>query len=258
MLKCICYIINIYRARARLSKNTERIEVIVLSTETRIVFELIYLAMMGAAFVYGALHLFKKGQPLYFQLYVMGCGCRFVERLIVFTTFICGFETANVSVGTFFGMFTMGMFVVSANYGTLDGIVDDKHDARNKKARWIGMAVAAFNLAAVSVICYFYAVNVSLYTSVIILIAAAPAVVSSYFCTKHLFLPMDELGLLRATRPCNIIAVIVYAVGIVNNLIASFVGSEFALYCVRIAVYALPALLVIFAVKGAKKWKTLT
>lgn len=217
--------------------------------------ELIYLAMLGSAFAYGVFKLFRKGKPLYFQLYVLACGCRLIERLIVFATFICGLSDSNVSIGTFLGMFSVGLFAFSANYGTLDGIVDDRSDDRNKKARRLAL-IAPTILTVFSLwLSVTYAVNISVFTGAVIFVAVLPIIPSSYYCTKHLFLPSDDLGLLKATRPCNIIAVVMYGVGIVRNVLSSMLLSEVVLALVSVVTFGLHALLVIVSVKGAEKWK---
>ena len=226
-----------------------------MSFTFQLIMELIYLIILGSAFAYGACKLFKKGKPLYFQLYVIACGCRLIERLIVFATFICGLSDKNVSVGTFLGTFSIGLFGFAANYGTLDDLVDDRSDNRNKKARRLALIVPVLLTAAALWICAAYATNISVFTGVVLFIAFAPLLASSYYCMKHLLLPKDEFGLLDATRPCNAIVVVMYCIGIVRNILASTLLSEVALACVSVGIFLLHALLVYFAVKGAEKWK---
>ena len=60
-----------------------------------------------------------------------------------------------------------------------------------------------------------------------------------------------------ATKICNILVICAYVVGIANNLLTSTLKSALAISLVHIAVFIIPALLVISAVKGAEKWKTL-
>ena len=225
-----------------------------MSFTYKLVMELIYLAILSAGFAYGAVKLFRKGQPLYFQLYVMGCGARVVERMIVCTTVICGLTDMNVSVGNFLGMFSLGLFILSANRGTLDGIVDDRSDPRNKKARRLAIIVPAFNMVACFIITGLYMVNVSVFTGLVIFVGAQPAIIASYYCAKHLLL-MDEMQLLKATRPCNILAIAACGVGLINQLLSSLISSEIVLAYIHIIVYALPAVMVVYAVKGAEKWK---
>lgn len=225
-----------------------------MSYTYKLIMEFIYLAILSAGFFYGAIKLFRKGKPLYFQLYVMGCGARVVERMIVCTTVICGLTDMNVSVGNFLGMFSLGLFVLSANRGTLDGIVDNRSDPRNKKARLLALIVPAFNMIACFIVTAIYMANVSVFTGLVIFVGAQPAIIASYYCTKHLFL-MDELELLKATRPCNILAIAACGVGLINQLLSSLISSEIVLAYLRIIVYAIPALMVVYAVKGAEKWK---
>ena len=217
--------------------------------------DLLYFAILAATFIYGAISLLKPGKPLYFQLFVLASGCRMLERLIVVVLLICGFDNPNVSIGAFLGTFSMVLFVLAANYGTLDSLVDDRSDDKNKKARRLALIAPIILTSSFFVIVPNYIKNVSLFTAIILTIAFIPCIPASYFNLKHLLLPKDEMGLLEATKYCNVVALLAYVVGIANNFLASlFVRAESIMY-VRLVVYTLPALLIVAAVKGAKQWK---
>ena len=88
-----------------------------------IIFALISFLIAAFAFGFGAVKLFKKKRPLYLQLLVCAAGCFALEQLSYVINLWCG-VTAAVSIGMF-GIFGSNFFLLSANYGTLDKIVDD-------------------------------------------------------------------------------------------------------------------------------------
>ncbi|MCQ2400019.1 MAG: hypothetical protein MJ072_05895, partial [Clostridia bacterium] len=211
--------------------------------------------ILVVAFIYGAIKLFRKGKPLYFQLFVVATGCRVMERLIVVTTIICGFTESDVSVAMLLGMFSYGLFAFSANYGVLDAIVDDRSDVRNKKARILAFIAPVIVGIMAVIIVMLYVKNYSLYTGVLIAIAVIPCLFGSYYNLKHLILPTDELGLLKATRSVNLIALIAYIVGIANNLVTALFPNSVLISQIHVVVFILPVLIVIYSVKGAEQWK---
>ena len=225
-----------------------------MSESAKLLMEFLYFAILAAAFAYGAVKLFRKGVPLYFQLYVMLCGCRMLERLISFAVLLCGLNSQYISAASFFGFFSAALFALSANRGTLDSIVDDKRNPANKKARLFALITPTVIAAMVVIIVAINLRNGSTFNGIALLIAASPCVPASYYNTKHLLLK-DELGLLKATKSINIIVLIVYFIGFINNYLAVLLADSVALYLIRVIVFSLPALAVLASVKGAKKWK---
>ena len=84
------------------------------------------------AFVFGAVKLFKKKKPLYLQLLVCAAGCFAIQQLSYVVNLWCEVNAA-VSIGIL-GIFGCNFFLLSANYGTLDKVVDDGKGSKKARA----------------------------------------------------------------------------------------------------------------------------
>lgn len=71
-------------------------------------FELLAFDVSAKAFGYGAFHLFRKGKPKYFQLFVCAAGCYMLEELRVIVNSLLGSGSRDglvtVRLFGFFGM----------------------------------------------------------------------------------------------------------------------------------------------------------
>ena len=211
-----------------------------------LIFYCITFVISAGAFAFGAARFFKKKKPMYFQLLVCAAGCFALKELSYAVTEFCGGEELPVSVALL-GVFGCFFFLLSANYGQLDGIVDDG-DKANKKARalaWIAPIVLGGALAFVLIMLP----EVGMAIRVICGIAFLPLLPASYYNLKHLLLPIDPFGFLRATKMCNVAALCFYAL----NILQIAADGDWVLY-----VSVLLALNVVWIVlaseRGMKKW----
>ena len=111
-----------------------------------IIFALASFLLAAFAFGFGAVKLFKKKKPMYLRILVCAAGCFAIQQLSFAVNIRCG-VTAAVSIGML-GTFGCNFFLLSANFGTLDKIVDDGRGSG--KARAIS-AVAPVVMAALAV-----------------------------------------------------------------------------------------------------------
>ena len=210
-----------------------------------IIFGLVSFLTAAFAFGYGAVKLFKKKKPMYLQLLVCAAGCFALQQLSYVVNIWCG-VTAAVSIGML-GIFGCNFFLLSANYGTLDKIVDDGKGSR--KARAISV-IAPVIMAVLAVFVFLSWKDKDLFCAVMWLVMLLPALPASYFNLKHILLPIDPFELLRATRPCNIAALVFYVVT-AAYAICSAVGKGGVLsVLMSLSVLALS----LCAGKGAEKW----
>lgn len=149
----------------------------------------------NAAFLRGCFVFFRRGKPLYFQLLVCAAGCCGLAALSAVVNTLCGAVQEGFHI-SLLGLLGCCFFLLSANYGQMDGVVDDG-SADNRKARWL--ALLAPGVLAGALVLLLVRGTVPVYTAVFCL-SALPA---AYYNLKHLLLPVDELGFLRATRLCN-------------------------------------------------------
>ena len=200
------------------------------------------------AFGFGATKLFKKKKPMYLQILVCAAGCFAIQQLSYVVNIWCNVSAA-VSIGMF-GIFGCNFFLLSANYGTLDKIVDDGGDS--KKARLCAV-IAPVILAALTVVAFFSWEKKDMFYAVMWVIMLLPALPASYYNLKHILLPMDPFEFLRATKPCNIAALVFYSLTVAYVICTANMGSTVSgIYSVLLSLSALA--LSLSAVWGSKKW----
>ncbi len=200
------------------------------------------------AFVFGTVKLFRKKKPLYLQLLICAVGCFALQQLSYIVNLWCG-VTAAVSIGMF-GIFGCNFFLLSANYGTLDRIVDDGKGS--KKAR-IGAIAAPLLMVSLAISAFFAWRSRDLLCAFMWLLILFPALPASYFNLKHILLPVDPFAFLRATKPCNVAALVFYTVTAIYA-IGSAVWSSRIVGALLVLMSLSVLGLSICAVKGAERW----
>ena len=210
-----------------------------------IIFALISFLIAAFAFGFGAAKLFKKKKPLYLQLLVAAAGCFALQQLSCAVNLWCG-VTATVSIGML-GIFGCNFFLLSANFGTLDKIVDESKGF--DKVRAVSLIAPAV-MATLAVLAFLSWKDRDMFCAVMWVVMLIPALPASYFNLKHILLPMDPFEFLRATKPCNIAALVFY-LATAAYVICSAAGKGGAIsVLMSVSVLALS----LCAVKGAKKW----
>lgn len=206
------------------------------------------------AFGYGAYHLFRKGIPKYFQLYVCAAGCYMLEELWSIVNILLGNGSADgiLTVGML-GFFGCLCFMLSANMNEFDKVVDE---GKNGTARVLALA-APFILLTLFAIYVFSPFNTKPAGLVIAgFFTLSPALISSYFNMKHLLLPEDEMGFLKATRWVDIFALVFYAANIVYlSFYLHFSHLVMSIFDLLLAVILF--VMIVLCKRGADKWKTL-
>lgn len=214
--------------------------------------ELLAFAVSAAAFGYGAFHLFRKGVPKFFQLYVCAAGCYMLEELWVIINSLLGNGSQDGLVTVrLFGFFGCLCFMLSANANEFDKIVDE---GKSKNAKLLAI-IAPTALLALYVLYVISSVNTKSVTVIVIgFLSILPALPASYFNLKHLLLPPDEGGFLKGTKAADILALVFYA--------ANYIYPLMDLYCpgTVMSVYDLLLAGILFGIiaacrKGAVKWK---
>ena len=213
-----------------------------------IIFALASFLIAVFAFGFGAAKLFKKKKPMYLQILVCAAGCFAIQQLSYVVNIWCH-VTAAVSIGMF-GIFGCNFFLLSANFGTLDKIVDDGKGSG--KARAISI-IAPVVMAALAAAAFLAWKDKDMFCAVMWTLMLIPALPASYFNLKHILLPMDPFEFLRATKPCNIAALVFYiltAVYVICTASAGGIVCGILSVAMSLSVLALS----LCAVKGAEKW----
>ena len=202
----------------------------------------------AVAFGFGAVKLFRKKKPMYLQLLVCAAGCFAIQQLSYVVNIWCNVSEA-VSIGML-GIFGCNFFLLSANFGTLDKIVDDGKGS--KKAR-MSASIAPVVMAALAVFAFISWKDSNMFCAVMWLIMLIPALPASYFNLKHILLPIDPFEFLRATKPCNIASLVFYILTAVYVICSASMGSTVS-GIISVAMSVSVLILSVCAVKGAKKW----
>ena len=203
------------------------------------------------AFGMGAGKLFKKGTPMYWQLYICAAGCFALRQLSETVNFLCGIQ-GNIGVGML-GIFGCNFFLLSANYGTLDKVVDDG-STENKIARRLALLAPAV-LAVLVTLVFFAWRKKDIVCGALWLLVLLPVLPASYFNTKHLLMPLDAFELLRATRHCNLVSLGFYLLSAFYGVFCAL-GNTLLAGVVSVVLSVSILLLVSAAIKGREKWKT--
>ena len=220
------------------------------------VLELIAFLISVSAFAYGALRLFKPGKPFYFQLLVCACGCYVLEELWSIINIVCGIPGGGLITVRLVGIFGCFCFMLSANAGQFDNFLDADFP-RDERFRF-----PALLIPAVLVIMYvpygMELISAGQYGALVITaLVLLPAIPASYFNLKHLLLPMDEAGLLRATRAVDVLSLLFYFLNFM--FVFPFLREVSVIFdSASILCALLMAGLVYVSERGTAKWEALT
>ena len=207
-----------------------------------------------SAFIYGAINLFKEKIPFYFKIIVCGAGCYALQEISGVITYLCGGFEYDLTASSL-GAFGCYFFLLSVNYGQLDGVVDSKGKDSLFAGR-IALIAPLVLSVPIAVITYLLFTLPDFIKVIYTIVFYAPMVVASYYNLKHLIMKDDDFGFLKTMRAYNFWALVFYVlqvsylVGVSMDIIPVYVFSGIlatvTLFC-----------MVVSAVKGAKKWKTL-
>ena len=213
-----------------------------------IIFGLISFLIAEFAFGYGAKKLFKKKKPMYLQILVCAAGCFAIQQLSYLINLWCD-VTAAVSIGML-GIFGCNFFLLSANFGTLDKIVDDGKGSG--KARRFALAAPVL-MAVLTAAAFLAWWRKDRLCAVVWLVMLVPALPASYFNLKHILLPMDPFAFLGATKPCNIAALMFYILTAAYGICLAGMGSTVS-GILSVAMSLSVLALSLCAIKGEKRW----
>ena len=198
------------------------------------------------AFFFGAVKLWRKGKPLYFQIIIAAVGCYALYQLFVIVVTFCNFAETYFNDG-FFGILGCYWLLFSANYGAVEKIFDKPKTKYTVISIIAGVLMMA--LSAVVGILYIGEVRVTFF---IFIMQQIPACFVVYFNIKHLFTPVDELGLIKGIRLTDIFSMAFCITCILD--IATRIDSGIISGIADLVLAFVAAALALSAVKGAEKW----
>ena len=211
--------------------------------------ELVPLIATLFSLIYGLVHFFKKGKTLFLQSLTMAMACYFLsvsnQLCQTFTSEIImeGFTPAYLGRIGFF------MFFITASYGQLDRIVDDR-SPKMRRARLI-----AFIAPICAALLYIpnYMADSPISTKISYALIWLPATASVYFNLKHAIIPDFDFGFIKAIKPYNVFVLCLSfsellcltAWDYFDSIWVAIMSSIFGILCICT---------MISAKKGVEKW----
>lgn len=212
--------------------------------------ELVTLGGMIIALIIGRKG-YTKPKGAWFPKYVAaGLGCMALGCLHdTVYLFVTGYYADNIYIGHL-GVVGCFLFLISASYGQLDGIFDDR-SKENRKYRLLALLAPAGMILIY--ILSMQASRTSETMKVLELFGWLPMIAASYFNFKHAILPDGGYTFVKAVRLYNIAAT-VYGYAEILYL-TMYILEKPLLVVVCAAVLAVSACcMMYFAKRGAEQW----
>lgn len=211
-----------------------------------------FLASLGT-FIYGVKHFFKKGKAYYLQIVTMAFGCYAMGSLYYLCQSITAEEVPEGFTAAYLGRIGFFLFLFTANFGQMDGLLDDRTPAF-KKFRCLAL-LAPVAVAMLYVPCILTDMLISTKISLVFMWFAAMC--SSYYNFKHAIISDLGYGFVKAIRPYNICALILtFAELILHILWANADDFGFVIIAIVSALFSVMCAVTMVALKrGVEAWK---
>ena len=211
--------------------------------------ELVPLIATLFSFIYGLVNFFKKGMPLFLQSLTMAMACYFLSV----SYHLCQTFTSEIIMEGFtpayLGRIGFFMFFITASYGQLDRIVDD----RSPKMRCARLIALIAPICAALLYIPNYMADSPMSTKISYALIWVPATASVYFNLKHAIIPDFDFGFIKAIKPYNVFVLCLSfsellcltAWDYFDSIWVAIMSSVFGILCICT---------MISAKKGVKKW----
>lgn len=211
------------------------------------------LATLGT-FIYGVKNFFKKGKAYYLQIVTMAMGCYAMGSFYHLCQSITTGDLADGFTAAYLGRIGFFLFFFTANYGQMDGLIDDRTPSL-KKFRYIAL-IAPVTVALLYLPCVLAEMPYSTKISLSFLWIAA--IFSSYFNFKHAIISDLGYGFVKAIRPYNICALILTFLELILQVLWAYYVNDYILIVIMIVtiIFSIVSVLTIVTLKrGVEAWK---
>ena len=211
-----------------------------------------FLASLGT-FIYGVKNFFKKGKAYYLQIVTMAFGCYAMGSFYHLCQSITTEEVVDGFTAAYLGRIGFFLFLFTANFGQMDGLLDDRTPTF-KRFRYLAL-LAPVAVALLYVPCILTDMLISTKISLVFMWLAAMC--SSYYNFKHAIISDLGYGFVKAIRPYNICALILtFAELILHILWANADDFGFVIIAIVSALFSAMCAVTMVALKrGVEKWK---
>lgn len=211
------------------------------------------LATLGT-FIYGVKNFFKKGKAYYLQIVTMAMGCYAMGSFYHLCQSITTGDLADGFTAAYLGRIGFFLFLFTANYGQMDGLLDDRTPSL-KKFRYIAL-IAPVTAALLYLPCFFAEMPYSTKISLSFLWVAA--IFSSYFNFKHAIINDLGFGFVKAIRPYNICALILIFLELILQVLWAYYVNDYILIVIMFVtvMFSVMSILTMVTLKrGVEAWK---
>jgi hypothetical protein len=211
------------------------------------------LATLGT-FIYGVKNFFKKGKAYYLQIVTMAMGCYAMGSFYHLCQSITTGDLADGFTAAYLGRIGFFLFLFTANYGQMDGLLDDRTPSL-KKFRYIAL-IAPVSVALLYIPCVLAEMPYSTKISLPFLWIAA--IFSSYFNFKHAIISDLGFGFVKAIRPYNICALILTFLELILQVLWAYYDDNYIIIVIMIVtiIFSIVSVLTIVTLKrGVEAWK---
>lgn len=211
------------------------------------------LACLGT-FIYGVKNFFKKGKAYYLQIVTMAFGCYALGSFYHLCQTITTEEVAEGFTAAYLGRIGFFLFLFTANFGQMDGLLDEKTQPF-KKFRYIALFAPV-----VAVLLYLLCLLTDMHYSTKISLAFIwiSAIFSSYYNFKHAIISDLGYGFAKAIRPYNICALILTFTELILQVLWCNYDIDYGMIIIAFVsvVFSVMCPVTIIALKrGVEAWK---
>lgn len=213
------------------------------------IIQLLLLLSSAIAFVCGVVQFFKKGIPFFTQIVICGLGCMMLGWLFHIVILLTnGYIPDGFHVGKL-GLFGGFIFLLSASFGQMNGLVDGGEKIYRKYRILSLLAPAVIAAIYMPVLFSSASIEAKCVDATLCLIIA----ISAYFNLKHLIIPDVDFGILKSIRGYNFLALLLSVFSAVNMMAADLQWTILQFIISALIAVVNIAIIPVLA-KGAKKW----
>ncbi len=204
----------------------------------------------AAGFGYGLYRFFREKSALYIRMIVFGIGSTMFGRLFALLQILSNGEIQQGFHVGMLGVLGSFIFFFSANYGTIDSLVDDR-TPKFRKYRWIAILAPLATVAMF--VLYFLKVGFC-WDALIHFVEMTAIGCISYFHLKHLIIPDVQFGVVRSLRMYNLQALIYAFLCMLEMLFDAYAVPTFCTVILYILMSVILLIFVPILEKGVKSW----
>lgn len=215
--------------------------------------EIVPLFCSVSAVVYGLFAFFKKRKALYPKVVTTAMGCYALSCLYHICQTLIFEEAMEGFTATYLGRIGFYLFLLTANFGQMNGIMDDgtSQMRSSKRIGLLGPLLAAglFGIVLLA--------DIPLSTKLSYLTVWIVAALSMYYTLKHAVIPDLGYGFSKAVQPYNISAFILAALDLLTLLAWAYydIACGFIIIAIASVLTSIAMLITIRNLKeGVTKW----